>query len=361
MSRHSKHKNRTGLKFLALFVAFTIVSAAIIFYEYLYIKRFNRAYDPSDRKNITITIPSGSGTERIGRILQDNGLIKDYKTFKYKSKICGYDGTYQAGTFALNPAMTMTQIMDTLQKAYADTVRFTIPEGYSIRNTSMKLEAEGICSAEDFYKALEEGGFGLWFEDLLPEGTEDPTGSVSAAANRYEGFLFPDTYEVYEDAKARDVAEKMLRRFAEVFDADMQAKAEQMGGVTRVITIASLIEREAAVDSERAKVAGVIMNRLKTGMNLQFCSSVQYILGDPKANLTTADTQISSPYNTYINPGLTPGPIASPGMASIKAALEPEEHDYLYFVLKSVSSSEHNFAVTYDEFLKYKTQYNNSK
>jgi UPF0755 protein len=124
-----------------------------------------------------------------------------------------------------------------------------------------------------------------------------------------------------------------------------------------VVIIASLIEREVREDEERPLVASVVYNRLEQGMKLEFCSTVQYILGEPQAVLSIADTRIESPYNTYLNPGLPPGPICSPGEAAIKGALNPEDTDYLYFVLKSKDAKTHNFAATYEEFLRYKDVY----
>jgi UPF0755 protein len=241
----------------------------------------------------------------------------------------------------------MEEIMKALVAGKAETVRFTIPEGYDIKRTSAKLTEDGLINAETFAKEIETGKFDYEFLKDAPAGP-----------NRLEGFLFPETYEIFANANEHDIIDKMLYQFNKVFTDEYYARAEELGmSVRDVITLASIIEREARVPEDRPVIASVFYNRLKIKMPLQSCATVQYILGEQKPVLSIKDTKIESPYNTYLHPGLPPGPIASPGADSIKAALYPADTDYLYFLAKGDGS--HAFSSTYEQFLKDKAKYIN--
>ncbi len=353
-------KKRSGLRFLALIIMFALAAGGFAFYKVNSWKNFNEAFRPGDKSVVEFTVERGSGYNTIGRDLEAAGLIESGDVFAKKTKLLGLGPSYQAGTFLLSPSMTMEEIMAELQDARRETARFTIPEGLSVKGTAEKLVQDGIIASEsELYSCLESfDASEYFFADELRSEYGDPTGAVSAKANRFEGFLYPETYEIYAGSGAEGAVKRMLGQFEKVFDEEMRAKLRDSGRSLReILTIASLVERETREDSERARVAGVIMNRLEIGMPLQIDATQQYILGEAKALLTNEDTLISSPYNSYTNKGLPPGPIASPGIASIRAALEPEDHDYVYYVLKSFGGSEHNFAVSYDEFLAYKAAY----
>ena len=356
----SNKKRGSGLKILALIAMLALAAGIFVLNRINYYKNFDEAFDPSDGSVVSFTIERGSGYNTIGRDLEAAGLIKDAKTFAYKTRLLGLGSKYQAGDFLLSPSMTLGEIMEELQDAKKETVRFTIPEGMCITEVAEKLASEGvISSAGEFYEALDSfDASGYWFMDGVKSEYPDPSGSVSAKANRFEGFLFPETYDVYADASASDVIKRMLDQFGKEFGTELQDKLKASGkDIKEIVTMASLIERETRDDSERPLIASVIVNRLKAGMPLQIDATQQYILGDPKALLSTEDTLIASPYNSYTNKGLPPGPIASPGIASIKAALEPADSDYLFYVLKSYGGDSHNFSASYEEFLKNKADY----
>ena len=347
---------------MALFLVLLACGALLLLNGIRYIKEYDEAYLPEDSRVVEFTVARGEGYNSIGERLEQQGIIDDADIFIYKTKLKEYGPKYQAGTFYLSPSMTMEELMQSLQNAKAQTVRFTIPEGYTVLQTAESLEKQGICTAQDFLSGLEACDADYWFLQELGEGLENPQGTVSAAANRYEGFLFPDTYEIRKGASAEDVLAVMFRRFDQIFTEEMQAQMNDRAlTVKEVGTRASLIERECRVDEERPRIASVIYNRLAKGMNLELDCAIQYILGNPKEGLLYSDLEIESPYNIYKHSGLTPGPIASPGLASIQAVLTPEDTGYYYYVLKSKSSTEHNFAETYDQFLVYKQEYKNSK
>ncbi len=352
-----KRRGRRRSVFPVLLLAVIIIAGAAAGLWYKSTRDYNEAFS-SDTTEVHITVPSGSSTKAIANLLESNGLIKSANTFVYKSRFLGYDGKYQAGEFDLSPSMTMEEIMEALQNAKRETFSFTIPEGYNIRQIGDRLEAEGIVTAEEFFAALENGKYDYWFVKDLKAQYTDGTGRVSAEANKYEGFLFPDTYQFYVGSSAEAIVNKLLGQFDKVYDEELQARAKELGLTTNeVITIASLIERETKTDSERPTVASVIYNRLDINMKLQFCSTVQYALGEQKARLLIRDTKIDSPYNTYIIDGLPPAPIASPGKACIRAALYPDDTDYLFFVLKADGSGTHNFSSDGSKFAKDKQEY----
>ena len=310
----------------------------------------DKALDPDSTAMMVVEIPSGSTTTRIGNILVEQGVIDSADSFKLQSKMQGMDGKYKAGEYTLSPAMTMTEIMEILVSGNVNTVRFTIPEGLRVDEVADKLAAEGLINRDLFLKEIESGEFNYKFLKDAPAGKL-----------RLEGYLYPNTYDVFTTASEHDIIDRLLRQLDTVFTDEMYARAEELGmDLNEVMTIASLIERETMVDSERAKVASVIYNRLDIGMKLQIDATVQYALGESKQFLTYADLEVKSPYNTYQIEGLPPGPICSPGEASIKAALYPEDTDYIYYVLSAAKDGSHKFAKTGSEFLRYKQEYKNA-
>ncbi|HWQ77986.1 MAG TPA: endolytic transglycosylase MltG [Anaerovoracaceae bacterium] len=343
-TRRNKVKNRGRLLIGAVVVIGIIVIAASSLYT-MYVDNKSKPVVPGSTDIVSVTIPSGSGTGKIAEILQENGLISSVWVFKLQTRNEGYEGKYQAGNYSLSPGMTMDEIMELMLSGKADTVRFTVPEGYDVKRVTEKLSAEGFINADEFMKEIETGVFDY---DFLADAPAGPT--------RLEGFLFPNTYEIFAEADEHDIIDKMLYQFSKVFTEESAARAQELGmSVREVITLASIIEREAQVPEDRPVIASVFYNRLKIGMPLQSCATVQYILGEQKPVLSIADTQIESPYNTYLISGLPPGPIASPGAESIQAALYPADTKYLFFLAKGDGS--HAFSETYDQFLKDKAKY----
>ena len=342
--KRNKISSRKRLAVSVIVTIGVIIIAAAGIYS-MYIGKESKALVPGSKETVTVTIPTGTGTSGIAGILEENSIIDNTGVFKLLSKSKGYDGKFKAGQYSLSAGMSMEEIMKLLVAGKAETVRFTIPEGYDIKRTTEKLAGEGLINADVFAKEIESGQFDYRFLADAPAGP-----------NRLEGFLFPETYEIFANADEHDVIDKMLYQFDKVFTDEYYARAEELGmSVRDVITLASIIEREARVPEDRPIIASVFYNRIKIDMPLQSCATVQYILGEQKAVLSIKDTKIESPYNTYLHAGLPPGPIASPGADSIKAALYPAETDYLYFLAKGDGS--HAFSSTYDQFLKDKAKY----
>jgi UPF0755 protein len=234
--------------------------------------------------------------------------------------------------------MTVGQIVDKLAKGETAYRQFTIPEGYTVDQIAKLLESMKLASAAKFKAAA---------VNFAPYDYMISSAEVTSSS---EGYVFPDTYRVASGATEEQLLKMMVSQFNDQFTPQMRQKAADLGLTVReTVILASLVEREAQVPQDRPIIAGVFMARLKLGMPLQSCATIQYILGYPKPELTVQDTEIPSPYNTYLNVGLPPGPIANPGMASINAVLNPAQTDYLYFVADK--NGAHRFSKTYEEHL----------
>lgn len=325
----------------AAIVLMVLIVIVIIF------NNMGKPLDSGNTESVSVTVEAGFGTAQIAQTLEDEGIIDNPSAFKLWSKIKGYDNKYKAGTYALSPSMSFADIADILVGGKISTVTFTIPEGYTIYQVADALSEKGLVDRGRFVELLENGKFDY---DFLSGAQQN--------SNHLEGYLFPNTYAIAEGASEEDIINVMLNQFGKEITEEHYKKAKEMGlTMNEVVIIASIIERECKVAEERPLVASVIYNRLDKGMALQMCSTVQYILGEPKAVLTVADTKIQSPYNTYINQGLPPGPICSPGLASIEAALNPADTDYLYFVLSEKLDGTSNFSDNYQDFQRDSAAY----
>jgi UPF0755 protein len=288
-----------------------------------------------------IVIPKGSSVKAISKQLEKENVIKDSLVFELYCKANKKADKIKAGKYNLSNSMGVPEIVEVIVsgKALIDTVKFTIPEGYNLTQIVEKLNSLGVVSPESVQTALEAKSYGYEFVGQIPEREK-----------QLEGYLFPDTYEIYKDTTSEAIIGKLLERFDAVFTEEYRNRAKELNmTIDQVITLASIIEREAKLDSERKTISAVFHNRLKKNMMLQSCATVQYLFKEQKEVLTYKDLEIESPYNTYKYAGLPPGPIASPGQKSIEAALYPEKVDYLYFVAKDDGS--HVFTKTYNEHL----------
>ena len=288
-----------------------------------------------DKSRIELRIaPSSSATE-VAQLLKEKNLIRSERAFLHYCRSNKLDAQLQAGLYSLSRSQSVQEI--SRQLAAGETVQnnFTIPEGYTLKQIGQLLVAQKIVSQEDWQKALLDN----YKYDFLPEQTNEA---------RLEGYLFPDTYKVTEDSTAHEIIDHMLSNFASHWDREFSELARTRGtDIRETIIIASLVEREVLVPTERKRIAGVIYNRLAIGMPLQIDATILYSLGEHKETVSYADLKVNSPYNTYLHTGLPIGPIACPGTASIQAALNPEKHDYYYYVAQGNGS--HYFSKTYAE------------
>lgn len=343
MMEKTKSKKFRGFSalILILILGITIVLGIYFFYK------SQKPVSLTDNKDITVEISPGSTTNSIAKLLHENDLIHNELIFKYKVRELGVGSSLKAGKYNLNKTMDVVEIINIINKGVKsdNTVRFTIPEGYELEQIATKLSNEGIVDYNRFMDLVNDKSN---FDDEFSFLKELEDGQS------LEGFLFPSTYEIFTDSSEEEVIRKMLAEFEDIYESEIRFKLDEFDfTLNEAVTLASIIEREGKLDSERPIMSGVFHNRLKIGMNLQSCATIQYILGERKESLSTEETQIQSPYNTYINNGLPPGPIASPGKVSLVAAVNPADVDYLFFVLTG-SDGSHTFTRTYEEHLQAK-------
>lgn len=346
----------------SLAIVYLITRFSVVYFVNNYIA----PVDTADATPYEVTIPSAASASSIARILygacgydEDGeikpGLISNTAVFKVYVDFVGKANTMKAGTYLISKNMSIKQIVDVISEGNPpkQTVKFTIPEGYTIRDIASVLIEKGLIKADtDLYSVCTSGqsfaSFGF-ISDVIGNGT--------ATSRNYvlEGYLFPDTYEVYADASVDTILTKMLNRFNEIYTSEYAAKAAELGMTTdQVITLASLIEREAQAPTDFAKVSAVFHNRLKQNMPLQSCASLSYVLRENKYTFTESELATESPFNTYRNGGLPVGPISNPGKAAIEAALNPNAEylaeGYLFFCNGNLTeSNELVFAKTYEE------------
>lgn len=289
-----------------------------------------------------VEIPPGSSTKDVANILKGHNLIKDPVVFGYYARYRKLDSQLKGGTYELSAAMTPEQILTILATGQVLVRRFTIPEGWTVAQMADGLAAKGVVDKQSFLKAAAASNRA---DRYLPDRKEVPL------AQPLEGYLFPSTYDYKPGISADEIVELMTARFVQVWTPKRLRRAEELKlTVHQVVTLASIIEREATVPRERAIISGVYQNRLRIGMKLDADPTVQYALHKPpEEELKAKDMEVDSPYNTYRRAGLPPGPIAAPGELAIEAALYPDKHDFWYFVAKGDGSGEHYFARTLDE------------
>lgn len=297
--------------------------------------------------DVQVIIPEGSSVKSIAKILKENGLIEFETAFVNRVKDSEYRGQLKYGTYTLNTGMNTGEMIAIIAGGSTSQVwkTITIPEGYSAEMIADKLEQEGICSASDFLGALYIDNYDYDFLDSIPTDVD--------TKYKLQGFLFPATYGISKEDTPTDIVNKMLKKFGEVYSDVYKTKAEVLGYSTYdIITMASIVEREAKLEDERPTIAGVIYNRMKINMKLQMCPTVLYPLTDGKYDvnkLSYADLELDSPYNTYMYEGLPIGPICNPGQTSIYAVLYPESHSYLYYHTDDETIGNHIFSETYEE------------
>ncbi len=364
-----------------IIILILIISCFVLFKRVL-----NKPLNTSE--DIVINVQEGDSFYSIINTLSKENKIKNLPLIKLFVKISRKNIDVKPGEYVLQKDLNVNELINTLtSESSLNIVKFTVPEGYTIDDISEKLEKEGICSKEDFIKAIKEYELpsfvninsekrynleGYLFPDtyLIKVG-ETPKEIITKMVARFkemlmpsfvninsekrynlEGYLFPDTYLIKVGETPKEIITKMVARFKEMLneaikEVNTTVKNED---IETVVTIASMIEKEARIDSERPVIASVIVNRLNIDMMLQIDATVIYALGEHVDTVLYSHLETNSPYNTYKNYGLPVGPISNPGLESIKAALKPEQTDYLFYVLQNDKT--HYFTNNYEDFIK---------
>jgi UPF0755 protein len=280
-----------------------------------------------------VYIKPRTGVQEIARLLQEAGVIRSAWAFLGLAYLQGSLSRLHAGEYEFSPAMSLGEILRRLEGGRVVTHQMTIPEGFSAQEVGRLLASEKLVSPERFDALVADEG--------LAARLKVPSGSL-------EGYLFPDTYRLTRGMDEAEILRIMVSRFWQAVPADFAARAERVGlELHEAVTLASLIEKEAAQSSERRLVSAVFHNRLRRGMPLQSDPTAVYRVERPERRITARDLQRKSPYNTYLVTGLPPGPIANPGLAALEAAVSPAAVPYLYFVAKNDGS--HQFSRTLEQ------------
>lgn len=295
--------------------------------------------DPAALSKV-IRVPQGMSSKQIVDRLYEEGIIANPALFSVIVKMERAEQSLQAGSYLLNPQMKPLEIIEHLRFGHVTTERVVIPEGFEIRQIAAVLAERGLANRERFIELASDAR--LVFGENLP--LELPIDSL-------EGYLFPDTYYFTEGQTEEDLIGQMVERFIQVTQERIVHLLEDSEfSLHEVTTLASIVEREIMVDRERPIVASVYLNRLAIDMPLQADPTVRYVTAEERSQVLYRDLEIDSPYNTYRNRGLPPGPIASPGLASLLAVLNPADTSYFFFVSKRDGT--HEFTETYNEHLR---------
>ncbi|MDD3184222.1 MAG: endolytic transglycosylase MltG [Anaerostipes sp.] len=299
-------------------------------------------------KKVEFTIPKGQSIITTAERLKDKQLIASKWGFVIYAKLTSYGDDIKHGVHTLKSGMTKKEILKNFTTAGSEnTITFTIPEGYSVEMIGDLLEKKGVCKKADFYKAAS-----------TTEGyTNDFLKDIPKRQGYYyilEGYLYPDTYNVYKRSTAKQVVQKMLDNFQGKYNAILKEKKYTgKHSMFELVTMASIIEREAEIQSERPMIAGVIENRLRINMKLQMCPTVLYVTTKGKYDANKvyySDLKVKSPYNTYVNKGLPVGPICNSDDSALKAAMSPDKNDYLFYhTNEEKKDGSHIFTKTYKE------------
>ena len=300
--------------------------------------------EDGSEKKVHVKIREGMTTSEIADVLEAKEVIASSLKFSMMSRLRGYEGQLKPGTYIFTMGMNDEDVFSKLLSGEKYLLRFTIPEGFGVKEIAERLYELDIADKEDFIKAA---------ENFAPYSYMHKHKDVRYAA---EGFLFPETYSVESDAPIEDILKMMAEEFDKRITPEMRERAKELGlSIYDLTTLASLVEREVRYSEDRAIVAQVFLKRLKMNMPLQTDATLQYLLDEPKEDVTLEDTEIDSPYNTYKNNGLPPGPIANAGMEAFQAVLHPADTDYLYFVADR--QGHNHYSNTYEEHLVLVNKY----
>lgn len=357
----SQKTKRTVQKIVFFIVAILLLLLVVLGVSgYRYFTSSLEPLNPNSEEAVEVEIPMGSSRADIARILEENNIIKSAFVFNMYIRMNEEQG-FQAGYYEFSPSMEPDEIIDNLQEGGAPVPRdsvanITVPEGITVEQIVGIISEHTEFSEDDLFSLLDNTQF------LQEKASEFPrllTSAVEAQEETiytFEGYLFPATYDYYEGMTADELITAMLDKTNDVLSEYYEDIEEQEKTVHEVLTMSSLIEREAIEDEDRQLISGVFVNRLEAGMPLQTDVSVTYALEEHKERITYADLETDSPYNLYQHTGIGPGPVNNGSESSIQASLYPAETDYYYF-LADLDTREVYFSETYDQHLQYKSEY----
>lgn len=304
-------------------LSFLIATAALTVIIHFYLALFVPPSKEKAWKEIQVT--EGMSFKAIAGTLRKEGIIRYRGYFELIGRLQGISRKVRVGYYGLNTSMSLWDVLDALRKGRIIEYKIVIPEGYNLYQIGWTLSGTPLISDPNQFIKLVKN--------------KEYVHSLGIEADTLEGYLFPDTYYLPKGVKLEDIPRRMIQRYKAVFDDSYRERAEELGFTEhQIITLASIVEKEAKVDSERKVIAAVYHNRLKIGMKLQADPTAVYGVKAWITKVTAQDLKRPSPYNTYLHKGLPPGPIANPGAGAILATLYPENVDYLFFVAQGDGS-----------------------
>lgn len=334
----------------------SIVLLAIVIFilgNVLYYRGVNNPVDKQGR-DILFEVRAGEGVKQISENLEKSGIIKSSFYFNLYVRRNDLEKKFQAGSYILNPMLSAKEIAEALTegRSLSKEKIIKIIEGWNIRDIDEYLAKQGIAGEGEFEKLaiknIRNQELGIRNYDFLDDAPK--TAGL-------EGYLFPDTYRIFKDASLNDIVLKMLANFDKKLSGQMREDIKREGKtIYEIVTMASLLEKEVRTEEDMKIVSGIFWDRIKNNQALESCATLAYILGVNKPQYTTEDTKIDSPYNTYQNRGLPPGPISNPGLKAIRAAIYPEYTNYNYF-LSRPDTGETVFSASYEEHVRNKQKY----
>jgi len=351
--KQRKQEGRTVRKIVGITsLAVILIIGIVALTGYMYIKSALEPVDPNATTEIEVEIPIGSSLTTIASALQEKGIIKDARIFKYYTKFKN-ESDFQAGSYTMTQSMTLDEIIESLKtgKVYREPVfTLTIPEGLTLEQIAKIIGKNTEFSADKFMSKITDEKF---IQNMIGTYPELITEEVLDGNIRYalEGYLYPATYAFYEsNPSLEEIITTMIEQTDEVMKGYSSLLEEKQMSVHDLLTFASLLEEEATAQTDRETIASVFYNRLDVNMPLQTDPTVLYALGSHKDQVLYEDLKVENPYNTYVITGLPPGPIANAGKTSIEAALNPTETEYLYFLADKEGTN--HFAKSYEEHLQ---------
>lgn len=342
LKEDSTNQAKDALKKKIFVGAFFFVLFFVIFFGVLYVRQEIASSNSQNTQSVNFSIEKGQGLEQISTSLENAGLIKNSFIFSLYLKFEGKSERVMAGDYLIPKNLNMEEVANIITTGSVKTTRVTFPEGWTVERIATRLEEKNIVSKEEFIASTKkEYNF-----DFLND---------RADGAGLEGYLYPDTYDFRKNITPEEIVFIMLSNFERKYNERLKNKIESNNlSFHEVITLASIVEREVAKPEDRRLVASVFLNRLKIDMPLESCATIQFITGLNKPRFTFEETRINHPYNTYIHPGLPPGPIGNPSIDSIMAVFEPENSNYLFFL--SANNITH-FSYTLEEHNRKAAKY----
>lgn len=334
-----------------MLASFTLIILIGVISGYFYIKSALQPVDGNSDEEIVFEVPMGSTSSNIATTLEENGLIKNSKIFRFYVKFKNFSD-FQAGEYALSPSLSMEEIIRELQQGRVmeePVHRLTIPEGKAVEEIAKLVDKHLNVSEKEFLSVAQDEAF---LEELMESYPMVLTKDIlnKEVIEPLEGYLFAGTYDVFEEEPtAESLITMMVEQTNQVLTKELEAIEDQELTPHQVLTLASIVERESMFEEDRPKVAQVFMNRIADNMKLQSDITAAYANGEHKIVMTYDDIGVDSPYNTYVQEGLPPGPIASPSTNAIKAVIQPEGNDFDYIYFYARPSGETYYTKTLDE------------